>query len=141
MIKRSFLLLLSVIFLCTSCQLFFVDPISEEQPASSEKPTKEELKQMIENGEDVTRVDTSEITDMSGLFKSNAAFNQDISCWDVSNVTNMNLMFCGAAAFNQDISSWKDHVAEDIYYYGFSYGSCPLETENHPYESWNDLVI
>ncbi len=55
--------------------------------------TREQLKVMIENGEDVTKVNTSQITDMSHLFEHARTFNQDISNWDVSNVTNMSYMF------------------------------------------------
>ena len=48
---------------------------------------------MISNGDDVTKVVTSLITDMSSMFYNNSTFNQDISAWDVSNVTNMAYMF------------------------------------------------
>ena len=40
-------------------------------------------------------IDTSLITDMSGLFKGYPSFNGDISNWDVSNVTDMSHMFWG----------------------------------------------
>ena len=53
--------------------------------------------------------DTSNVTDMSGMFCSECAdsqFNQDISQWDVSNVTNMSGMFSQGGVFNQDISQW-----------------------------------
>jgi surface protein len=57
--------------------------------------------------DDVTTCDTSNITDMSELFKSNSSFNQDISSWDVSNVTSMYQMFYYATSFNQNIGSWN----------------------------------
>ena len=89
--------------LSTFCRSYF-----RRTAGKFRKPTKE-LKQMIENGEDVTGL-IRPITDMSGLFKSNAAFNQDISlgCFKCCN---MNLMFCGAAAFNQDISNWNTQTS------------------------------
>ena len=65
-----------------------------------------ELKAKIANNEDVSLVNTSEITDMSSLFSENATFNQDISDWDTSNVTTMDGMFYRATAFNQDIGNW-----------------------------------
>ena len=68
--------------------------------------TREELEQMIAKGKDVSKVNTSEITDMSYLFEGDTTFNQDISGWDVSNVTDMGSMFFGASVFNQDISGW-----------------------------------
>ena len=68
--------------------------------------TLKKLKAMIKNNEDVTQVNTSEITDMSYLFEKNKNFNQDISGWDVSNVTNMAGMFQSARFFNQPIGNW-----------------------------------
>ena len=49
---------------------------------------------------------TSNITDMSELFKDKNTFNGDISKWDTSKVTNMKDMFYKAEAFNGDISKW-----------------------------------
>ncbi len=76
--------------------------------------TYEQLKQMIENNEDVTDVDTSGITSMKELFRDNDTFNQDISGWDVSNVTDMSSMFYNAKAFNQDISNWNVSNVTDM---------------------------
>ena len=64
------------------------------------------LRQMVANDEDVTKVVTTKITDMSNLFKSKSEFNQDIGNWDTSNVTNMSTMFGLAGSFNQNIGSW-----------------------------------
>ena len=97
------------------------------------------LNSMISNGDDVTKVCTSLITDMSYMFNnssfnkdigswdvsnvtdmgqmfSNSSFNQDISSWDVSNVTNMSLLFNGNTTFNQDISTWDVSNVTDMYY-------------------------
>ncbi|MDB9782323.1 BspA family leucine-rich repeat surface protein [Winogradskyella sp.] len=64
------------------------------------------LREMVANEEDVTKVATTRVTDMTGMFSYAISFNQDISSWDVSNVTLMSGMFAGAISFNQDISSW-----------------------------------
>ena len=50
--------------------------------------------------------DVSNVTNMVGIFYGTAQFNQNINSWDVSNVTDMAWMFCGAKSFNQDISGW-----------------------------------
>ncbi len=58
---------------------------------------------------DITRWNTSNVTDMSGIFSSfpaNSVFNQDIGDWDVSKVTNMASMFRRVSSFNQDIGDW-----------------------------------
>ncbi|MBN1646580.1 MAG: DUF285 domain-containing protein [Spirochaetales bacterium] len=65
-----------------------------------------QLDSMIAGDEDITRLDTSGITDMSYLFSRMTSFNQDIGDWDVSNVTDMSVMFGSALSFNQDISGW-----------------------------------
>ncbi len=64
------------------------------------------LYDMVANEEDVTKIVTTNISDMQYLFQNASAFNQDVSSWDVSNVTQMKRMFYKATAFNQDISSW-----------------------------------
>jgi surface protein len=50
--------------------------------------------------------DTSKVTDMYGMFLCCESFDQPIGEWDVSKVTYMNSMFYGAKNFNQDISKW-----------------------------------
>ena len=74
------------------------------------------LRDMIDNGEDVTKVAATKVTDMFFMFKENESFNQDISSWDVSNVTNMFFMFKGAVNFNQDISRWDVSKVTDMSY-------------------------
>ena len=57
--------------------------------------------------DDISKWDTSKITDMARLFKDKKTFNDDITNWDVSNVINMSNMFDGAASFNQNINGWN----------------------------------
>ena len=49
---------------------------------------------------------TTQVTNMSELFKDNTSFNSDISFWDTSSVTMMGRMFYKSTSFNQDIGSW-----------------------------------
>ena len=47
--------------------------------------------------------DTSDVTDMSALFKNRRTFNVNISAWDVSSVTDFSEMFYGAEFFNYNL--------------------------------------
>lgn len=74
------------------------------------------LRKRRDEGKDLTKVCTSLVTDMSGLFKGDYpynidsviyinSFNQPIGNWDVSQVTDMSNMFF-SSAFNQPIANW-----------------------------------
>ena len=72
--------------------------------------TKEQLKQLINyafkhNIYDLNFIDTSNITDMSWLFRYND-YNFDVSSWNVSKVKNMYAMFGDCTNFNCDLSDW-----------------------------------
>ena len=63
---------------------------------------------------DISRWDTSAVTEMKGMFSRAYAFNQDIGDWDTSIVTDMEGMFYAWSAdgstpslFNKDISKWN----------------------------------
>ena len=83
---------------------------------------REMLDQMLLNEEDVTKVCTSRITDLSFMncspnyepYNFSQSFNQDISSWDVSNVTDMNAIFSGATSFNQPIGDWDTSNVTDM---------------------------
>ena len=62
------------------------------------------LKRMVKNGDDITHICTSKVTDMSNLFYK-SKLKRDISKWDVSNVTNMEGLF-NESQFSGNISKW-----------------------------------
>lgn len=72
------------------------------------------LREMVAKDQDVTKVVTSLVTNLSGLFEDNTTFNQDISSWDTSAVTSMHALFSGAVAFNQDIGNWDTSSVKDM---------------------------
>ena len=76
------------------------------------------LNTMRDNGDDLSKVCVSLVTDMGAMFFHNdsvsSTFNQDISSWDVSNVTRMDSMFMGSTVFNQDIGNWDVSNVTDM---------------------------
>jgi len=58
------------------------------------------------NHPSVTGWNTSNVTNMYGVFETADKFNQDIGNWDTSKVQTMSRMFYGALAFDQDLSNW-----------------------------------
>ena len=64
--------------------------------------------------EDISKWDTSAITEMQYLFQEAEAFNQNVGGWETSAVKNMLEMFKGAAAFNQDISAWDTAAVKNM---------------------------
>lgn len=87
----------------------------------------------------ITKWDTSNVTDMSYMFAENVSFSRDISGWNVANVTNMNAMFSYAMAFSHDLSQWcVANVTEEPESFGEEsgltseqfpvWGTCPTAT-------------
>ncbi len=62
---------------------------------------------------DLSKLDTSKITDMSQLFQF-SEFNGDISNWNTSNVINMSEMFRFAKFFNQALNNWDVSNVTDM---------------------------
>jgi hypothetical protein len=79
---------------------------------------------------DISRWDTSRVTDMSGLFLDRN--KDDISGWDVSNVTNMSNMFSAATSFNQPLNRWNTGKVKDM-----SRMFCNAKAFNQPLDQWN----
>ncbi len=64
---------------------------------------------------DISQWDVGKVTNMEQLFYNAKKFNKDISQWDVGKVTNMQSMFRGASEFNQNIASWKVSNVRDMH--------------------------
>lgn len=85
------------------------------------------------NSADMTDVDTSEITDMSRLFKDFTDIEDiDISNWDVSKVITMESMFSKCKKFNCDLSVWNTENCKDMF---CMFNEC--ERFNSNLNAWN----
>ena len=76
-------------------ELLSLMKITKETIAGVVPVTETELRYMAKNhkGYDLTKLDTSNITNMCSLFLHSVTFNQDIGNWNTSNVTAMDIMF------------------------------------------------
>ena len=77
-----------------------------------------EIRIRLDRGQyNLNDIDTSEITDMSFLFKEFRLYNLsklDISKWDVSKVTDTRFMFSRCESFNSDLSKWDVSSVKDM---------------------------
>ena len=128
------------IFALLMFALFAVCAIAEEHKYHPR--TKAELKALVEDlSINLGTIDTSKITDMSGLFYETErqdfsgietwdtskveymsgmfleadSFNQNINSWNVSNVKNMKWMFAKATSFNQPLDKWNVRNVVDMF--------------------------
>ena len=76
--------------------------------------------------------DTSNVTDMSGMFFGAESFNQPIGDWDTSKVTDMRVMFFGAESFNQPIGDWDTSKVTNM---SFMFGGA--KSFNQPIGNWD----
>ncbi|RDU55877.1 BspA family leucine-rich repeat surface protein [Helicobacter sp. MIT 00-7814] len=78
-------------------------------------------------------IDTSLITDMSGIFASSRRRSyKGIESWDTSNVEDMHNMFSNAYYFNRDISSWNVSKVKNMS--GMFKSAYRF---NHPLDKWD----
>ena len=81
---------------------------------------------------DISTWDTSNVTDMSELFKDREDFDENILNWDVGNVTTMKEMFKNARSFNQPLHEWDVSNVKDMF--GMFESAYNF---NQPLQRWN----
>ena len=114
-------------------------PIDSEDHYDYTPETKDELIEIIQTllnkGEtDLNCIDTSAITDMSGLFYKDIFFTIafNVSNWNVSNVKSMRNMFKGCEFFDCDLSKWD---VSNVKYMNNMFGNC--SKFNCDLSNWN----
>ncbi|MCC5945177.1 MAG: BspA family leucine-rich repeat surface protein, partial [Bernardetiaceae bacterium] len=75
---------------------------------------------------------TSNVTNMSYMFRGASSFNAPIGNWNTSNVTDMKWMFRGASSFNQPIGDWN---TENVTHMGWMFWEA--SSFNQPIGNWN----
>ena len=75
---------------------------------------------------------TSNVTNMEGMFYNAYSFNGNITNWDLYNVENMNTMLFGAKEFDQDISGWVLNKIRNL-----KYTFCFTKCDNIPIDKWD----
>ncbi len=76
--------------------------------------------------------DTSEVTNMSGMFSYTNKFNQNISGWNTSKVTDMSNMFNRAYEFNHTLNNWDTSKVTNMSNM-FNY----MQYFNHELNNWD----
>ena len=74
--------------------------------------------------EPLGRWNTSQVTDLGGMFEGATQFNQDLGNWDTSLNQNLSTTFGGAENFNGNISSWSTVAVTEMrgtFYNAFSF--------------------
>ena len=84
----------------------------------------------------IDKWNTSEITNMAGLFKNKTGFNGDISAWDTSNVENMSEMFYNASSFQGYLGEWKIGKVKNMQ--SMFYGASKFKSD---LKSWNKTKV
>lgn len=90
----------------------------------------------ITNVSNINSWDTSNVTNMSGMFNGCQNFNDNIGSWDVSNVTNMEQMFESNYVFNNggspSITNWNTVSVTNMFEMFFE-----ATQFNQPISGWN----
>ena len=72
------------------------------------------FREAINAAPDTSGWDTSSVTDMNNMFRDTSTANPDTSGWDTSSVIDMGYMFRGAVSVNPDTSQWDTSAVTNM---------------------------
>lgn len=117
-----------------NCDLNFIDTskITDMSRLFSDIPTCFDGYDLEKFNGNISKWNTSNVTNMCSMFEGASSFNCPLNNWDVSNVTAMNNMFSEAKEFNQPLDKWNVSKVKSMSLM-FSYAL----KFNQPIENWN----
>ena len=113
------------------CDLNFIDT-SKITDMSRLFASNSECYDLSEFNGDISKWNTSNVTNMEGIFCFAENFNQSINDWDVSNVTDMSNMFYGAKNFNGTLNNWNTSNVTNMFNMFHR-----AQNFNQPLNNWN----
>jgi len=90
----------------------------------------------IFNDPNVSKWNTSNVTNMTSVFHTASSFNQPLNSWNTSNVTAINSMFYEAVAFNQPLNNWNTSKVTTL-----NNSFRGASSFNQPLSSWNTAAV
>ena len=71
---------------------------------------------ITDDREDISKLVTTYVTDLSNLFENKQTITPNIAAWDTSNVTDMSYVFAGASVYNGVLSYWNTAKVTNMAY-------------------------
>lgn len=71
---------------------------------------------ITDDREDISKLVTTYVTDLSNLFENKQTITPNIAAWDTSNVTDMSYLFAGASVYNGVLSYWNTAKVTNMSY-------------------------
>lgn len=71
---------------------------------------------ITDDREDISKLVTTYVTDLSNLFENKQTITPNIATWDTSNVTDMSYLFAGASVYNGVLSYWNTAKVTNMSY-------------------------
>ena len=71
---------------------------------------------ITDDREDISKLVTTYVTDLSNLFENKQTITPNIAAWDTSHVTDMSYLFAGSSVYNGVLSYWDTAKVTNMSY-------------------------